>query len=183
MSTVRSHWLLICLTGLLLAGCGGLKLDPAPIRDVALSGVWELDFAESDNARSAMKPDARRGDKRMSTRAEIQRIRAGSGLAFVAYDFQVLDARRMDIELASDSMGIQHFPGVYRDISWGMKERGVWQVQAGWDENALVIASRTTGITVLERYQLTTRDRLLVSLDIKADGNSRVVNRYFRRGR
>ena len=78
-------------------------------------------------------------------------------------------------------MGVQHFPGVYRDVSWGIKERGIWQVHAGWQEDVLVIASQTKGIDVLERYQLLDRNRLVVSVDIHADGNQRLVNLAFRR--
>jgi hypothetical protein len=119
----------------------------------------------------------------MSTAAEIQRIRRGSGLAYVAHDFQVLDAKRMRIELDSDSMGIQHYPGIYRDVTWGIRERGIWKVQAGWDNDVLVVASKTRGINVLERYQLQGRSRLLVSLDIEADGNVRSISRSFQRRR
>jgi hypothetical protein len=130
-----------------------------------------------------MRPDAKFSDRRrqMSTAAEIRRIRRGSGLAYVAHDFQVLDAKRMRIELGSDSMGIQHFPGIYRDVSWGTRDRGIWTVQAGWDDDVLVVASKTRGISVLERYQLQGPDRLVVSLDIEADGNVRSINRSFRR--
>jgi hypothetical protein len=45
----------------------------------------------------------------------------------------------------------------------------------------LVVASKTRGISVLERYQLQGPDRLVVSLDIEADGNVRSINRSFRR--
>ena len=117
----------------------------------------------------------------MSTRSEIERIRRGSGLAIVADGFQVLEANRIEIELGDDSMGVQHLPGVYRDVSWGLKDRGIWRVQAGWEEDALVIASKTSGIDVLERYQLVNENRLVVRLDIKADGNKRSILRAFRR--
>jgi hypothetical protein len=56
-------------------------------------------------------------------------------------------------------------------------------VQAGWDNDVLVVASKTRGINVLERYQLQGRSRLLVSLDIEADGNVRSISRSFQRRR
>jgi hypothetical protein len=176
-------WILIALAS--VTGCGGLRLDAAPSRDVPLTGTWVVDSAASDDVGSAMRPDAKFGDRRqrMSTAAEIQRIRRGSGLAYVAHDFQVLDAKRMRIELDSDSMGIQHYPGIYRDVTWGIRERGIWKVQAGWDNDVLVVASKTRGINVLERYQLQGRSRLLVSLDIEADGNVRSISRSFQRRR
>lgn len=169
----------------MLGGCGGLQLDSRPLGEVNLSGTWVVDANASDDVGASMLPDVRRSDRnrRMSTKGEIQRIRRGSGLAFVAQDIQVLDAVRMVIELTDDSMGIQHFPGVYRDVSWGRKERGIWQIQAGWDEDVLVIASNTNGIDVTERYQLLEPNHLLVSLDVRADGNHRSINKSFRRFR
>ena len=89
----------------------------------------------------------------------------------------------MIIELAGDSMGVKHEPGVYRDVSWGERRRGIWQVQAGWEKDVLVVASRTTGIRVVERYRLLAPNRLQVTLHIRADGNKRQVQRYFRRQR
>ena len=171
----------VLLASLHLGSCGGLQLESSPTRSIPLSGTWIVDTAASDDVGSAMRPDGRRGDDRLSTRAEIQRIRRGSGLAFVAYDFQVLEARRMTIELAKDSMGVKHEPGVYRDVSWGERERGIWEVQAGWEEDVLVVASKTNGISVVERYQLLAPNRLQVTLDIRADGNKRQVQRYFLR--
>ena len=175
---------LFLLIGLFfLSGCGGLQLDSAPSRDVPLTGTWEVDSVSSDDVGSAMRPDARFSDRRrtLSTASEIQRIRRGSGLAYVAHDFQILDAKRLRIELSSDSMGVQHYPGVYRDVTWGTRERGIWKVQAGWDGELLVIASESWDISVLERYQLQGSTRLLVSLEIEADGNVRSINRSFRR--
>ncbi len=164
-----------------LGACSGLQLGSSPTRSVPLSGVWVIDTEASDDVNAAMKPDVRRGDDRLSARAEIQRIRRGSGLAFVAYDFQVLEAQRMTIELAQDSMGVKHEPGVYRDVSWGKRERGIWEVQAGWEEDVLVVASKTNGIGVIERYRLLSLNCLQVALDIRADGKKRQIQRYFRR--
>ena len=87
-------------------------------------------------------------------RDEIQRISRGSGLVFIAQDFQVLKAKRLKIEQGSDFMGVQHWPGVYRDVTWGQRERGLWRVYAGWERNDLLIQSKTKDMGVLERYQL-----------------------------
>ena len=115
------QWCLILIALVSVTGCGGLQPDAAPSQEVPLSGSWVADPAASDDVGSAMRPDSKFSDRRqrMSTAAEIQRIRRGSGLAYVAHDFQVLDAKRMRIELGADSMGIQHFPGIYRDVTWG----------------------------------------------------------------
>ena len=123
-------WLgsLVVLFTLLLGACSGLQLESSPTRSVPLSGAWVIDTEASDDVNTAMKLHAQRGDDRLSARAEIQRIRRGSGLAFVFYDFQVLEAQRITIELSQDSMGVKHEPGVYRDVSWGKRERGIWAV-------------------------------------------------------
>ena len=176
-------WLgsLVVLSTLLLGACSGLQLESSPIRSVPLSGAWVIDTEASDDVNTAMKLHAKWGDDRLSARAEIQRIRRGSGLAFVFYDFQVLEAQRITIELSQDSMGVKHEPGVYRDVSWGKRERGIWEVQAGWEEDVLVVASKTNDIDVVERYRLLAPNRLQVTLDIRADGNKRQIQRYFRR--
>jgi hypothetical protein len=102
-------------------GCANLELASAPTTVVPLSGVWLVDNTSSDDIAEAMRPDKRPLSKnRLSTRSEIERIRRGSGLAIVADGFQVLEANRIEIELGDDSMGVQHLPGVYRDVSWGL---------------------------------------------------------------
>ena len=45
----------------------------------------------------------------------------------------------------------------------------------------LVVASKTNDIDVVERYRLLAPNRLQVTLDIRADGNKRQIQRYFRR--
>jgi len=174
--------LVLGMLGVFVFGCANLELASKPTSAVPLSGVWLVDNTASDDIAEVIRPDKRPLSKsRLSTRAEIERIRRGSGLAIVADGFQVLEASRIEIELGDDSMGVQHRPGVYRDVSWGLKDRGIWRVHAGWEEDALVIASKTSGIDVLERYQLLDNDRLVVRLDIRADGNKRSILRAFRR--
>lgn len=178
------RYLGLALLGTFTIGCSNLDLASKPTTAVPLSGVWLVDNSASDDATSAMRPDARFGGKRrLSTRSEIERIRRGSGLAIVADGFQVLEASRLEIEVDGDSMGVQHLPGIYRDVSWGFKDRGIWQVQAGWEDDVLVIASQTRGIKVVERYQLLGNNRLVVTLDIQADGNERFILRAFKRQR
>ena len=180
--SLLARYLGLVLMGTWLIGCSNLQLTSKPSTAVALSGVWLVDTTASDDIASAMSPDERLlGKSRSSTRAEIDRIRRGSGLAIVADGFQVLEASRMEIEVGDDSMGVQHRPGVYRDVSWGIKDRGIWQVQAGWEEDVLVIVSKTNGIQVWERYQLLGNNRLMVMVDIQADGNKRSILRAFKR--
>lgn len=172
----------LALLILLTAGCGGIQLDKTNPPGNALSGVWELDAAASDPA-----PDFRRnrvvGDirpNRGSARRQAMRIALGSGLAFVVQDFEVLRAEELVIELNRDSMGIQHTPGVYRDVSWGERQRGLWEVNAGWEENTLVILSSADGLRVMERMQQQ-GDVLRIEVQVKADGEERSLVRVFNR--
>ena len=166
---------------ILLAGCGGVPLDETNPAEVDLSGTWVLNFSASDvvpdlrNARPA-----RRGGT-PSVRQEALRIATGSGLAFVAHDFQVLRADRLEIEQSRDSMGVQYTPGQYRDVSWGERQRGLWEVRAGWQEAELVVISEARDLRVIERMQLLDAERLKVAIYIMADGEEREYVRTFDR--
>ena len=178
--------LLTLSLALLLAACSSIELDETNPSNVNLDGTWILDFANSDDV-----PDMRDGLNRPKQRqprnpreAQISEIRGaiGSGLAFIVHDFEVLRADKMEIELNPDSMGIRYFPGVYRDVSWGERQRGLWEVYAGWELGDLVILSRAPDLRVMERMQLS-GDRLTVQVEIKADDEQRTLTRVFRRGR
>ena len=164
-----------------LAGCGGLNLEPTPTQPTNLSGIWQLDKNASDSASGLRNKPSRSVRPNRSIREEIQLIGRGSGLAFVAQDFQVLKAKRLKIEQGDDSMGVQHWPGVYRDVTWGQRERGLWRVYAGWELNDLLIQSSADDMRVLERYQLLNRDELRVKITVSADGETKELQRLFRR--
>ena len=147
------RWLALSLV-LLLAGCGGIQLDEVNPQGVDLTGTWVLDKSASDAT-----PDFKEGlrDRRQRRRndqvAERRRdvlAAAGSGFAFITHDFQVLTAETLTIEQNNDSMGIAHAPGVYRDISWGERQRGLWEVYAGWEVTDLVIISKAPDLSVQE---------------------------------
>ncbi len=128
---------------LLVAGCTNIELDETNPANPRLSGTWVLDVDHSDVA-----PHLRDGlsERNRSSRPSVIRQReirgaVGSGLAFIVHDFQVLTAQRLEMELNHDSMGIRYHPGVYRDVSWGERERGLWEVYAGWELGELVIIS------------------------------------------
>ena len=78
-------------------------------------------------------------------------------------------------------MGVQHWPGVYRDVTWGERERGLWKVYAGWELNDLLIQSRSNDMRVLERYQLLSNDQLKIQITVNADGESIELQRVFKR--
>lgn len=168
---------------LVLAACNTIELEEVNPQGVNLTGTWLLDDSASDGSSELTTTRRERGrrpnDQVSERRRDIVRA-AGSGFAFITHDFQVLTAQRITIEQNHDSMGIAHRPGIYRDVSWGKKQRGLWEVYAGWEGSDLVIISEAPDLAVQERYQANER-QLIVEVSIEADGEKRVVNRVFRR--
>jgi hypothetical protein len=112
---------------------------------------------------------------------EIRRLRErGVSIAMVAQDFPVLHCRRMEIEQNADSMGIAYDRGAYRDISWGVRERGLWEVNAGWDAGVLRILSKARDAKAEETMTLADAGRrLVVQVSIDADGDHLLITRSF----
>ncbi len=170
---------LLSLLGLLTA-CSSVELNEVNPEGVNLSGEWVLDFADSDAA-----PDLREGlhgskkrPRHTDRRAQILEIAKGSALAFIVHDFQVLRADKIEIEQNRNSMGIQYHPGVYRDLTWGERQRGLWEVYAGWEETDLVIISKANDMLVTERLGRK-GNRLWVVVTVDADGEERSFTRVF----
>jgi hypothetical protein len=100
----------------------------------------------------------------------------------VVQDFTVLRARRMEIEQNVDSMGIAYDGGSYRDVSWGIRKRGFWEVNAGWDEGELRILSKARDAKAEETMILAEAGRrLVVRVNIQADGHELNLTRVFKR--
>ena len=148
-----------------------------------LSGKWRLVPSESDappNPRKVMNRVSQESVERRPTRSAAKARVRGAVFAFVTQDFPVLTASRMRIEQSSDSMGIDYTPGTYRDVTWGRRERGLWEVFAGWDENdALVIDSRGNDIRAVERMFLRPDGRLQVNVTVNADRRQLDLTRVF----
>ena len=181
---------LFVLFTLATGGCGGIELSEVNSGGVVFSGEWLIDRENSDaspNFRRAARSGElsgdfeppRREDGRISRRF---RTGTGSGISFVAHDFQILNAEKMVIEQSSDSMGVRYTPGVYRDISWGERQRGLWKAYAGWEGEQVVVLSNAPDLKVLERFTLLSANRLLVQVEVDADGENYTVSRYFNRG-
>ena len=149
----------------MLTACGTIQLDPNRPRNFELSGTWHLVEQASDPTPS---------HRRLRDR--------GGMLAFITQDFPVLRAREMRIEQSGDSMGIRYLPGGYRDVSWGTRNRGLWEVRAGWHEGSLVILSEASDARALETLTLSDGGRRLdVHVRIDARGDDLAVSRTFRR--
>ena len=156
-------WLLCCW---LSAGCAtDVVLDSAAPAGFRLDGSWVLDPIASDLA------------------PEVRKLRThGINVAIVVQDFSVLWSRRMEIEQNVDSMGIAYDGGSYRDVSWGIRQRGFWEVNAGWDEGELRILSKARDAKAEETMILAEAGkRLVVRVNIKADGYQLNLIRVFKR--
>lgn len=169
---------LACAIALLaVPGCNAL--DTEVPRGFDLTGDWVLDEDLSDAA-----PDIdaiRRREDRDVVRG--RQSDASASAAFAVQDFPVLTAARLQIEQDDESMGIRFDGVVYRDVSWGERERDLWIVRAGWEEDRLVIRSvrgRTRGT---ESYALERSARhLRVTVSIETGGEDvRSVRVYERR--
>lgn len=161
---------------LLLTACG--TLDPSVPRGFDLTGDWVLDRDASD-----APPDLdaiRRREDRDAVRGRQSDTAASA--TFAVQDFPVLTATRLEIEQDDESMGIRYDGAVYRDITWGVRERDLWRVNAGWDEGDLVIRSVRGGIRGREAFALE-RDgmRLRVTVNIEAGGQDVRSVRVYRR--
>lgn len=153
--------LLLCLLG----GCAsGVVLDHTPPANFNLGGVWLLDPLDSDPA-----PKTQQLRKR------------GFGIAMAAQDFPVLQTRRMRIEQSHDSVGIEYDGGAYRDLSWGVRRRGLWEVNAGWEEDGqLLILSQAADAEARETLRLSNDgQRLVVHIEVSADRQSLALVRTF----
>lgn len=184
--TIYPYWYRVsAIVAIVVAmiGCTGIDLDTVNPPGVNLSGQWLVDFGDSD-----LVPDLRnRPPGKPSRRVqgtvsrEALRVADGSAFAFIAHDFQVLRADKLTIEQNMDSMGLDYHPGVYRDVTWGERQRGLWEVLAGWEEQQLVIISKARNMRVEERLELVSPDLLKVWVYIDASGEQLEFLRVFNR--
>ena len=157
--------LLCALPYLAFSGCASkVTLEIEPPRNYILAGDWIL-----DPSRSSKPP-----------RTEALRAR-GFTLAMVAQDFQVIRSQRMEIEQSSDSIGISYDRNSYRDVSWGKRIRGLWEVYAGCIEQGdLLILSTANDAEAKEVFQLnSTGSELTISIEINTDRQNLSLTRTF----
>jgi hypothetical protein len=156
---------LMVMIGVAIAGCGALQLDPDPPSPFDLGGRWLLVEGASDAA-----PDRRQ-------------LRAQGGMmAFVTQDFPVLRAQELVIEQGPDSMGVLYDGEGYRDVSWGTRRRGLWEVRAGWNEGRLLILSKASDAEAQETLSLSPDgERLRIDVEIRSSGDRLAVTRVFAR--
>jgi hypothetical protein len=149
----------------LMAACGGVPLQSTAPNDFDLSGSWKLIPSASGTPPSA----------------QVLRARGGM-IAFVTEDFPVLRAEELLIEQNPGSMGIYYDGRNYRDISWGTRRRGLWEINAGWNEGGLIILSKARDATARETLTLSAEgQRLRVDIEVRSGGEIVAVSREFGR--
>ena len=143
-----------------------------------LAGNWVVDELASDPP-----PDLKAIRLREDRKAvRDRRPKAQGSAAFVVQDFPVLAATSLHIEQSGDSMGIRYGETIYRDISWGERERDFWTVQTGWEEGALAVRSKRGGVSGRETFTLEDGGkRLRVNVEVRTDGENIDSVRVFHR--
>ena len=172
----RSWYFLVFGVGFLLPACSAL--DPNVPRGFDLTGDWVLDQEASD-APPDLEAIRRREDRDVVRGRQSD---AAASAAFAVQDFPVLTATRLEIEQDDESMGIRYDGVVYRDITWGERERDLWRVRAGWDEGDLVVRSVRGGTKGREAFALE-RDGVVlrVTVSIETGGQDVRSVRVYRR--
>ncbi|MCY3838669.1 MAG: hypothetical protein OXH09_08540 [Gammaproteobacteria bacterium] len=172
----RSWRFLVFGVVFLLAGCSAL--DSNVPRGFDLTGDWVLDREASD-APPDLDAIRRREDRDVVRGRQSD---AAASAAFAVQDFPVLTATRLEIEQDDESMGIRYDGVVYRDITWGERERDLWKVRSGWDEGDLVVRSVRGNVRGREAFALERNGmRLRVTVDIETGGQDVRSVRVYRR--
>ncbi len=189
------HTLRFVLIFSLLTGCAGLA-QKAP-ENVNLSGSWVLNTALSDTLPA---PAARQRQKRgfpggMSREGNGGMGQRGAGGGFprgrsgvppntaTFSRLPALTATEMIVEQDDASVGIDYSNQPYRDIYWGTHESGTFEVEAGWQKDAMVVRSKNTRMKLTETFALS-EDGTQLQLTVKFSGGpfgSKTLSRVFDR--
>ena len=174
-------WALGSVLILAFGGCGSVPLDPEAPKGFDLNGQWVINPVLSDPPPNERRLQAQADRALLEIDRMGQRRRLGM-LAFVTADFPVLASKSMIIEQDSQSMGIRYANGTYRDVSWGQRRRGLWEVEAGWTEEGLIIASKADDARATETMRLRNGGRqLAITIEIKSAGDALSALRVFDR--
>ena len=87
----------------------------------------------------------------------------------------------MVIEQTGSTMGIDYKGFPYRDVSWGKRTRGTFEVTAGWIEGELHIRSKRGRMVLTEIYRLSAdKQQLLLAVQFRGGSNNgNTFNRVF----
>lgn len=183
---------LFLLSSVLLISACSIKLDRISPDGTDLSGVWLLD--ESASQRVVLQAQGRQantdgmsggmggggaGMGGNATTAGNGQTGQGGGRGGQATT-PAMRAQQMTIEQNYDSMGVAYPNELYRDVDWGNKEFFREIVNAGWQENALIIISESEQMTLTETYQLNPAGNVLTqTISIESRGGANEFVRVF----
>jgi len=159
-----------------LAACS--QLDTHSPANVDLSGTWQIDEHRSDSA----PPLGRRSS------AEIDEQGGYPPGGTPRFDgpmplLPMLSAREMTIAQDALSMGVDYPGEPYRDVKWGSQKRGLFTVNAGWEEQRLIVETKSDPLRIRETYSLSeSGDTLTLHIDLNGKRmNDRHLTRVFTR--
>ena len=165
-----------------LLGCGpaSSSLSAVVPFGIDLTGMWVLDEARSD-----APPDQEAALQRIKAE-EIEGKQSSNlgSILYAAQDFPVISSQRLVIEQDATSIGISYGDGQHRDLIWGLQTRAEWKIDAGWEQNRLVVKSVVSHTTGTEKYQLQAGgETLVVDIAIRAGPDRRSFRRTFDKAR
>ena len=158
--------LLVC--GLALTGCAN-PLSTANPQQVDLSGSWQL------------VPERSQAPPKVTSNGEGARSRGRRRDDHLGHLRPVIRANTMVIEQTGSTMGIDYKGFPYRDVSWGKRTRGTFEVTAGWIEGELHIRSKRGRMVLTEIYRLSAdKQQLLLAVQFRGGSNNgNTFNRVF----
>ena len=166
-----------------LAGCSALDLGDRTPSGASFSGEWMLNISLSDSLEVGREGLENKQAEYQIRSENLSRPQTSNPFVFISHDFNVLDADRLKIELGPDSVGLRYYPGVYRDVTFGTRDRGLWKVYSGWEDDQMVVLSLAKDLRVMERFSLVSQNRLKILIDINADKGKKSLVKVFDRVR
>lgn len=93
----------------------------------------------------------------------------------------MVTATQMTIAQDAASMGIEYPGSPYRDLKWGTQKRGLFTIEAGWNEKRqLIVVTKSDPLNVREIYALSDAATLVLQIDLQGKhGDVRRMTRVF----
>jgi hypothetical protein len=169
----------LCTMSLLFALAACSHLETRSPAGVDLSGTWELDARRSD----LPPPLGRRSRSEVDDNGESR----GDGAPRFSGPMPLLPmvtATSMTIAQDPTSMGVDYPNQPYRDVKWGKQKRGLYVVDAGWDDKRrLIILTTSKPLDVRETYSIDpSGNTLTLQIDLNGERmEGRHITRVFNR--
>jgi hypothetical protein len=180
MHQVGSPMKAVCTMLLLIALVACSHLETRTPVGVDLSGTWELDARRSDSP----PPLGRRSRSELDDSNGVSGDDGPPRFSGPMPLLPMVTATSMTIAQDATSMGVDYPNQPYRDVKWGKQKRGLYVVEAGWDDKQrLIIETTSKPLDVRETYSIdASRDTLTLQIDLNGQRmEGRHVTRVFNR--